>query len=46
MEPHIVDLKKTIVYNMTQALIPLKAYAKVYERYSSVVNLNIENFAK
>ena len=45
-EPEIVELKETIRSVLKQALIPLKAYAKVYDRYINVMNLNIENYIK
>jgi dynein heavy chain len=46
LEPHIVELKETIIKMLRQALIPIKAYAKIYERYTNLVNLNIENYVK
>ncbi len=46
MEPHIVELKETIAFMVKQALIPLKAYAKSYDRYTNLMNLNIENYIK
>jgi dynein heavy chain len=46
MEPHIAELKETIVKMLKQAIIPIKAYAKVYERYTNLVNLNIDNYIK
>jgi dynein heavy chain len=46
MEPHIVDLKETIINMIKQALIPLKAYAKVYERYTNLMNLQVESYIK
>jgi dynein heavy chain len=46
MEPHIVDLKETIINMIKQALIPLKAYAKVYDRYTNLMNLQVETYSK
>jgi dynein heavy chain len=46
LEPHIVELKSTISQMLRQAMIPLKAYAKVYERYTLVNNLNIDTYIK
>lgn len=46
LEPHIVELKSTIIQMIRQALIPLKAYAKVYERYTTVMNLNVDTYIK
>lgn len=46
LEPHIVELKQTIVLSIQQALIPLKAYAKVYDRYTALMNLNVDNYIK
>ena len=45
-EPEILELKDTIKSVLKQALIPLRAYAKVYDRYVNVMNLNIENYIK
>lgn len=46
LEPSIVELKETIVHMIRQALIPLKAYAKSYDKYTHLMNLNIENYIK
>jgi dynein heavy chain len=46
LEPHIVELKEKIIKMLRQALIPIKAYAKIYERYTQLVNLNIDNYVK
>ena len=45
-EPHVASLKETIVVMLRQALIPLKAYSKAYERFTSLVNLNVESYIK
>ena len=45
-EPHIIELKETIVTMIRQALIPLRAYAKSYDRYTNLMNLNIDNYIK
>lgn len=46
LEPNIVDLKQTIVHMIRQGMIPLKAYANSYDRYTNLMNLNIENYIK
>jgi dynein heavy chain len=46
LEPNIVDLKETIIYMMKQAQIPLKAYAKAYDKYTALMNLNVDNYIK
>lgn len=46
MEPNIVELKDTIVHMIRQAQIPLKAYATSYNKYTNLMNLNIENYIK
>ena len=46
LEPHIVVLKNTISQMLQKALIPLKAYAKVYERYTHVNNLGVDAYIK
>lgn len=46
LESHIVDLKDTISQMLKQALIPLKAYSKAYDRYTSLMNLNIDQYTK
>jgi dynein heavy chain len=46
LEPHVVVLKNTISQMLQKALIPLKAYAKVYERYTLVNNLGVDAYIK
>ncbi len=46
LEPHIVDLKETIISMLKKALIPLKAYAQAYEKYTNLMNLNIDQYIK
>jgi dynein heavy chain len=46
LEPNIVELKETIIHMMHQSQIPLKAYAKSYDKYTNLMNLNIENYIK
>ena len=46
LEAHIVDLKDTITQMLHQALIPLKAYAKAYDRYTALMNLNTDQYIK
>jgi dynein heavy chain len=46
LEPNIVELKETILFMMKQAQIPLKAYAKAYEKYTDLMNLNVDNYIK
>ncbi len=45
-EPHVCDLKETIIQMLRQALIPLRAYSKSYERFTNLVNLNVEQYIK
>lgn len=45
-EPHILELKKTIIHMINLALIPLRAYAKVYDRYTHIMNLNVDQYIK
>ena len=46
LEPNVVELKETIVRMLRQALIPLKAYAKTYDRYTQLINLHVDNYVK
>jgi dynein heavy chain len=46
LEPHILELKNTIAQLIRKALIPIRAYCKVYERYTHIMNLNIEQYIK
>lgn len=46
LEPHIVDLKTTIGEMIAKAIIPLKAYAKAYDRYTNLMNLNVDQYIK
>ena len=46
LEPHIVTLKETIVDLIQKALIPLRAYANAYDRYTDLMNLNIDQYIK
>lgn len=46
LEPHIIELKDTISLMMRKALIPIKAYAKAYEKYTNLINLNVEQYIK
>jgi hypothetical protein len=46
LESHIVDLKETIIQMLRQALIPLRAYSKAYDRYTQLMNLNIDQYIK
>lgn len=46
MEPHITELKETIVDLINKAIIPLKAYSKSYDKYTQLMNLNVDNYIK
>ena len=46
LEPHIRELKNTITSLINLALIPLKSYAKIYDRYTQLHNLTVEQYIK
>lgn len=43
-EPLILELKKKVAHALSQALIPLRAYAAEYEQFLELQNLNIQEF--
>ncbi|KAM8930485.1 dynein axonemal heavy chain 1 isoform 1-T1 [Pelodytes ibericus] len=45
-EPPVEDLRKNIRTAIQKALIPLKAYAKQYEKYLELNNTDVETFLK
>ena len=42
----VLELKETITDLIHKALIPLKAYAEIYERYTNLMNLNVDQYIK
>ena len=45
-EPHVVELRETIRKAIRKALIPIKAYARQYEKYLELMNLDIVTYVK
>ncbi|XP_067855101.1 dynein axonemal heavy chain 1 [Heptranchias perlo] len=45
-EPPVQELRNTIKNAITKALIPLKSYAKEYEKYMELNELDIDNYVK
>lgn len=45
-EPPVEELRQTVRSAINKALIPLRAYAKEYERHLSLINLDINNYIK
>ena len=43
-EPPVEDLRSTVRRAIQQALIPLKAYAKEYEKYLELINMDINTY--
>ena len=43
-EPPVEDLRSTIKRAVQQALVPLKAYSKEYEKYLELINLDINAY--
>lgn len=43
-EPLIIELKKKVAHALSQALIPLRAYAAEYEQFLELHNLDIQEF--
>ena len=43
-EPEVVKLRETVRHAMQQSLIPLRAYARKYERYLDLYNLDINQY--
>ncbi|XP_059176982.1 dynein axonemal heavy chain 1-like [Physella acuta] len=45
-EPPVEDLRNTIRRAIQQALVPLKAYAREYEKYLELINMDINTYVK
>lgn len=45
-EPHVVELRETVRNAIRQALIPVKAYARQYEQYLELMNMDINQYVK
>lgn len=43
-EPEVVRLRETVRQSVKSSLIPLKAYAKQYEKYLDLFNLDINEY--
>ena len=43
-EPEVVKLRETVRHAVKQSLIPLRAYAKKYEQYLELYNLDINQY--
>ena len=45
-EPHVVELRETIRDAIRKSLIPMKAYAKKYEKYLDLMNMDVNQYVK
>ena len=45
-EPHVEELRETIRNAIRKAVIPLRAYAKEYEKYQELVNMDVNQYVK
>ena len=45
-EPHVEILRERIRKGITQALIPLRAYLKRYEKFRPLAELNVADYLK
>ena len=43
-EPEVVKLRETVRHAIQQSLIPLRAYARQYEKYLDLYNLDINEY--
>ena len=43
-EPHVEELRDTIRDAIRHSLIPMKAYARVYEKYLELINIDINQY--
>lgn len=43
-EPLVIELKKKVAHALSQALIPLRAYAAEYEKFLELQNIDIPKF--
>ena len=45
-EPRVEELRETILNAIQKALLPMMAYAKAYEKYLDLNNLEINDYIK
>lgn len=45
-EPQVNELREKVRHTLTQAVIPLKAYAAEYEQYLDLHNLDIDTLLR
>ena len=45
-EPHVVELRETIRRAIRQALLPRKAYARKYEQFLDLNNLDVNQYVR
>ena len=45
-EPHVEELRENIKKAIRKALIPMKAYAREYEKHLEIMNLDINAYVK
>lgn len=45
-EPHVVIFREKIRLSIKQALIPLRAYLKRYEKFRPLAELNVADYLK
>ena len=45
-EPLVKKLRETVQKCLSQAIIPLKAYAREYEKYLDLVNMDINEYIR
>jgi len=45
-EPHVEELRENIRKAIRKAVIPMKAYAREYEKYLEIMNLDINVYIK
>lgn len=45
-EPHVEELRDSIKKAIRKAVIPMKAYAREYEKHLEIINLDINQYIK
>ena len=45
-EPAVEELRETICHAITRSLIPLKDYARQFDKYLELINLDINQYIK
>ncbi len=45
-EPHVEELRETIKRAIKQSIIPMKAYAREYEKYLQLINIDINQYVQ